>query len=210
VSIAAPPPPLHLTRPLRKSALGERAAVVGDRTRDDRRVAAREQHVRDAVVDLGAFRDRKQVVLAHGARIFDEQVIAYTWRLGEHGTGHLDRTIEGEQANNLERRIGRRGKTAAEGSAGRDLKPLSEPHHDIVEQLDLCLRKAACPRHEEIGDPAQHVGAARDTGAGHRILKLLKQPFARDHDTARFSAARRETPRSSLTKRDSGTGAPNR
>jgi hypothetical protein len=77
------------------------------------------------------------MVLAHRSGIFDQQLVADAIRLREHGPGDLDRLIKSQQADHFQRRVARRRKTAAECGSGRNLQPLREAGHDIVEQLEL-------------------------------------------------------------------------
>ena len=115
-----------------------RAVVAYDRV-DDFLIAARHQHVGDALLDRFSLRNRQHVGLALGADIGDQRIGLEPLGLPQHGTGDLDLVVKGELVDDIDRSLVEAGEPLGELRAGRHFDLVREPPDHLAKGPDLVV-----------------------------------------------------------------------
>ena len=144
-------------------------------------VSAVHQNIRHRLDQHLAAGYREQMVLALGLGVVDQRGLVEPFAVREEGTRDLDRGIRGQHADDLARRVGKPGDTAAELRAGRTFDIFEQPAHHGVEQLDLIVGERSRPEDKQIGHLAQDIGAPRDDPCCRGRLRVRSIRPARVH-----------------------------
>ena len=114
-----------------------RAGVVG-KLADDLALAAVDDDVGHGLRQIGAGRNRHQMVLPLGAGDLDQRVGAEPAGMGQHLAGHLDLVVRGELFDDLERGVVDRRQPLAESSARARVSTRAINRHSTSSKTLTC------------------------------------------------------------------------
>ena len=145
-------------------------------------IAARHQHVGDRLLERLSLRDREQMRLALGADVGDQGVRLEPLGLPQDRAGDLDRIVEGEFVDDIDRGIVEAGQPLRELRAGRDFDLVREPSDHLAEGPDLVVAIAAGD-HQIGGMPQrpQRLSAVpRETASSRSLRNDFTSPILAD------------------------------
>ena len=90
-------------------------------------VAPLDKNIGDGLAQFQTLCDRKQMVLTFGRSILDQIIVIQLLRIDEYRLGHLDRIIEGKQADKLRRSTFHAAEPMRELCPGFDLDICGQP-----------------------------------------------------------------------------------
>jgi hypothetical protein len=125
---------------------------------DDFLVAALDEFVGDALLQPLALRNREHVRLALGAGVGHQRIGFELSGLAQHGPCHLDRIVEGELVDDVDRSAVETGQPLGELGAGCHFDLVGKAGDDFAECPDLVIAEPA--RDHQIGGVPQRALAA--------------------------------------------------
>ena len=101
------------------------------------------------------------MLLALHHRALDQRVLVDAFGMRQHRPRHLDGVVIGEAVDDFLRRVRDRRELGGERDASGGFDLAGQKADDVVEQRDLVVGILRAMTDEQVGHPAQHLGAAR-------------------------------------------------
>ncbi len=117
--------------------------------------------------------------LALGADVGDQRVRLELVGLPQDRAGDIDRIVEGEFVDDIDRGLVEAGQPPRQLGAGRHFDLVREPSDDLAEGPDFILAVAAGDH--QVGGMPQRPGAALGGPPRHRLVEIRKKRFCRTH-----------------------------
>ena len=142
-------------------------------------IAPRDEYISYGLADGPSLRDREHVRLALRSGIRNQGHVIELFGFLQDRSGNLDRVVEGQLVNDVDRRFVVARNPLSKLCAGRDLNLIGETANDLAERLYLFV--AITARDHQIGRMPQGLGAAFGRAARNRVVKILKIGFCLSH-----------------------------
>jgi hypothetical protein len=122
------------------------------------------------------------MTLAFHLRYFHQQRFFENGRAAQHGSCNRNLIRARKLPNQIARRVGDRSYSLGKVDTCRNFGVCNQIDQDVVEQIDMFRSKTVSPFHEQLGNPARHLGEAFGITPADNLFDLADQGVCNRHE----------------------------